>query len=154
MDLQEIPDSITLDRDEPLESKPYPDEKLKFFSHKWLHRALYSINSDPRFQETAAGKGIRANFVIEAHPEWAPPVFYMIAEDGFLCEAGFGEIDNAFAAHASYETWVGLVTKELDPVKALMTRKIRIEGLLQLLPMHEAFIALVKATRDDPVEYE
>lgn len=136
-----------------MDEKPYATEKLKFFSHKWLHRALYSINTNDEFKEKASGKGIRANFVIEDNPEWAPPVFYMIAIDGFLCEAGFGEIDKAFAAQASYETWVGLVTKELDPLKALVTRKIKIEGLMTLLPMQEAFVALVRATRDDPVDY-
>lgn len=153
MDQAEIPDSIHLSRDDPIEDKPYADETLRFFSHKWLHRALYSINSNEEFQQKAAGKGIRANFVVEENPAWSPPVFYMIAEDGFLTEAGFGEIDDAFSAFAAYDTWVGLVTKELDPLKALVTRKIRIEGLLQLLPMQEAFVALVRATRDDPVTY-
>lgn len=153
MDPESIPKNISLEPGQPLDDKPYANERLKFFSHKWLHRALYSINSNEEFKEKARGKGIRANFVIEDNPEWAPPVFYMIAREGFLCEAGFDEIDDAFSAHATYKSWVGLVTKELDPLKALITRKIRIEGLLQLMPMQDAFIALVRATRDDPVDY-
>lgn len=150
----EIPESIKLSRDARVIEKPDAGKTLKFFSYEWLHRALYSINANEEFKAVAKGKGIRANFVVGDNPEWAPPVFYMIADDGFLIEAGFGEIGNAFSAIADYSTWVGLVTKDLDPLKALVTRKIKIEGLMQLLPMQDAFVALVRATRDDPVEYE
>lgn len=149
----EIPDKILLPRGDSLDEKPYADEKLKFFSHKWLHRALYSINADERFFKAAEGKSLATNFIVDENPEWAPPCFHMVVDDGWMGEAGFGPLEDAVSVEMTYNNWADLVTGELEPILAIVTRKIKVEGIMKLLPMQDVFVAIVKATRDDPVDY-
>ena len=113
-----------------------------FPSKEWVEEAVRLVNSDP--EAVHAGVGWEGDFgaVVEAEPGKLSITFsvHVVPKDGRIDRLrvvpdpdDFDEIEPAYLARAPYSVWKGLLTGTLDPVEAVLQRRIKVEGDLQPL---------------------
>jgi putative sterol carrier protein len=108
-----------------------------FPSAEWCEAAIAVANQDP--DVTRAGLGWVGDIVAVALPERPhlaePFAVYIKPVDGKI--TGFrliddldeiDEIEPAYVAKAPYSVWKGLLTGTMDPIEALVKRKIALQG--------------------------
>jgi putative sterol carrier protein len=113
-----------------------------FPSKEWCELAVRLVNDDP--ESAQAGKGWTGDFgaVVLAEPGKLPRPFtaHLVPRDGRLEKLrvladpdDLEEIEPAYLLRAPYSVWKGLIRGELDPVEAVLKRKIDVRGDLQPL---------------------
>jgi len=111
-----------------------------FPSRAWAEEAMALVNADP--ESVAAGRDWRGDFgiVIEAEPgRLAQPfVAWVHPEDGRIAELrvlvdpdDLDELEPAYRISAPFSVWKALLRGALDPVQALASRRLRVEGEVQ-----------------------
>ncbi|RKH01738.1 hypothetical protein D7Y13_35995 [Corallococcus praedator] len=114
----------------------------KFPSKEWLDEAVRLTNSDPEC--AMAGKGWKGDFgaIIEAEPgKLAKPfVVHVVPGDCRIEKArvlsdpdDLEELEPVYLARAPYSVWKQLLLGTLDPVEAVLKRRISMRGDLQPL---------------------
>ena len=110
----------------------------KFPSDEWVNEYMHQLNTSPDYER--AGKDWERDilFVSEpdrAHPEYA--YFYLDLYHGKCREArllsGPDEKKTGYIISTPFSTWRKIISGELDPIQALMTRKLKLQGDLMLL---------------------
>lgn len=113
-----------------------------FPSTEWCEDAVRLLNSDP---ETAdAGRDWTADFgaIVDAEPGKLAKAFcvHVVPKGGRVEKIkvladpdDLDEIEPAYLARAPYSVWKGLLRGTLDPVEAVLKRRIVVEGDLQPL---------------------
>ncbi|HEY8206697.1 MAG TPA: hypothetical protein VIG99_04390 [Myxococcaceae bacterium] len=113
-----------------------------FPSREWAEAAIALLNADPETAEAGAGWDGDFGVVIEAEPGKLAAAFVAHLEpvDGkvkkfrVLKDADdLEEIEPAYLARAPYSVWKALLRGELDPVEAVLRRRISIQGNVQPL---------------------
>lgn len=112
----------------------------EFMSEAWCRAVVEAAGADP--QAEAAGRGWRGDvaLVVES-PEvessvavWARPENGQIAEWRVLASVEeVGLLQPTYVARASMKTWQGLYEGTLDPVEAVLFRKLRVVGDIEQL---------------------
>ncbi len=113
-----------------------------FPSKEWAEQAVRLVNEDP--EAVHAGKGWVGDFGAVVLPEPGKLnkafVAYLVPKDGRLEKLkvladpdDLEEIEPAYLARAPYSVWKGLIKGELDPVEAVLKRRIDVQGDLQPL---------------------
>ncbi len=123
-----------------------------FPSTAWCEALITAINTDPEARE--AGAGWQGDLVGAVLPVpgllerpfigWCRPEGGLIGS--FRCLEDLEEIDElapAYEARADYTTWRQLLLRELDPVEALVTRRLRFKGALEPIVARVRFKALL-----------
>lgn len=98
------------------------------------------LNADP--ETVAAGRGWRGDFgiVIESEPgkldehfvAWVRPEDGRVAELRVLVDPDdLDEFEPAYRIRAPYSVWKGLLLGRVDPVEAIVKRRLRVEGDVQ-----------------------
>jgi len=98
------------------------------------------LNSDP--ETVAAGRGWRGDFGVVIEPEpgkleehfvvWVRPEEGRVAELRVLVDADdLDELEPAYRISAPYSVWKGLLQGRLDPVEAILKRRLRVDGDVQ-----------------------
>ena len=98
------------------------------------------LNADP--ETVAASRGWRGDFgvVIEAEPgkleehfvAWVRPENGRVAELRVLVDPDdLDEFEPAYRIHAPYSVWKGLLLGSVDPVEAILKRRLRVDGDVQ-----------------------
>lgn len=113
-----------------------------FPSREWCEEAIRAVNGDPEM--AAAGVGWNGDFgaVVEAESGKLAKAFavHIRPKDGRV--EGFEvlrdpdeleEIEPAYVARAPYSVWKALMTGALDPVEAVLKKRIDVQGDLQPL---------------------
>ena len=111
-----------------------------FPSEEWCREAIALAEADPEAE--VAGRGWEGDFCCVMNPEpphlAAPFAIYLKPSGGKVVEFRvlddldeIEEIDPAYVARASYSVWKGLVTGELDPIEAVLRRRIELKGDVQ-----------------------
>jgi putative sterol carrier protein len=113
-----------------------------FPSKEWCEEAVRLTNADPEASAAAADWNADFGIVIEAEqgklekpftvhvePKGGKIARYKILRDPDELE----EIEPAYLARAAYSVWKGLLLGQLDPVEAVLKRKITMTGDLQPL---------------------
>jgi putative sterol carrier protein len=111
-----------------------------FPSREWCELAIRLINADP--EAKAAGAGWRGDVgaVIEAEPGVLerPFTLHLVPVDGtverwkLLADPDdLEELEPAYLARAPYAVWKGLLRGTLDPMEAVLKRRIAVQGDLQ-----------------------
>jgi putative sterol carrier protein len=111
-----------------------------FPSRGWAEAAMAMVNADP--DSVAAGRGWTADFgvVVEAEAgkldqhfvAWVRPEEGRIAELKVLFDPDdLDEIDPAYRIRAPYSVWKGLLLGSVDPVEAILKRRLRVDGDVQ-----------------------
>lgn len=98
------------------------------------------LNADP--ETVAAGRGWSGDFgiVIESEPgkleehfvAWVRPEDGRVAELRVLVDPDdLDEFEPAYRIRAPYSVWKGLLLGRVDPVEAIVKRRLRVEGDVQ-----------------------
>jgi hypothetical protein len=111
-----------------------------FPSRAWADQAVALFNSDP--DSVAAGRGWTGDFgvVIEAEQGRLEAAFvaYVLPRDGRIAELriladpdDLDELEPVYRIRAPYSVWKGLLQGTVDPVQAIVQRKLRVDGDVQ-----------------------
>ena len=109
-----------------------------FPTSEWIAALKDKLNSDERYAQIAAKWEGDMRFSIEPSGTLKEPVLaYMDLWHG-KCRDAFIETDPearnpAFVLKAPYENFSKIVTGQLDPMQALMTRKLGVQGNMAVL---------------------
>ncbi|MEW5868905.1 MAG: SCP2 sterol-binding domain-containing protein [Chloroflexota bacterium] len=110
----------------------------KFPSEAWLQALMEKLNSDAQYAQAAKNWEGDMAFVIEPGSALSEPVrFYLDLWHG-KCRDAFVFDDSrpvkpVFTLKAPYENYVRLLKGELDPMQALLTRKLGVQGNMAVL---------------------
>lgn len=109
-----------------------------FPSQEWVQIAMEKINSDAHYAQVARNWEGDLRFAIEPEGAVDKPIWiYMDLWHG-KCRQAFiedasSDINPAFVLKAPYSHFVQIVRGELDPMQALLTRKLNVQGNLAML---------------------
>ena len=113
-----------------------------FPSKEWCEEAIRLVNADPEVPE--AGAGWQGDFGAIVEPEAGkltrPFCVHVTPRNGRIEQFkvvpdpdDFDEIEPAYLARAPYSVWKQMIRGELDPMEALMKRRIALRGDVQPL---------------------
>jgi len=111
-----------------------------FPSRGWAEAAMALVNADP--DSVVAGRGWTGDFglVIESEPgkldehfvAWVRPDQGRVAELKVLVDPDdLDELEPAYRVRAPYSVWKGLLLGSVDPVEAILKRKLQVDGDVQ-----------------------
>ncbi|MEW6717151.1 MAG: SCP2 sterol-binding domain-containing protein [Chloroflexota bacterium] len=127
----------------------------RFPDEVWLQNFCQKLNSDGQYARIAQKWEGDLSFVIEAGgPIQSTIVLYMDLWHGACREARVVQEDEkkpAFVLSASYEVYEKVLSGELDPMQALLTRKLKVQGnyayLMRNVPV---ILDFVRCAREVP----
>jgi putative sterol carrier protein len=112
-----------------------------FPSKEWCEAALALLNADP--ESSAAGEGWKGDFgaVIEAEGALKKPFAVHCVPVGGRVEKfkvladpdDLDELEPVYLARAPYSVWKALMKGTLDPIEAILKRRIQLKGDVQPL---------------------
>lgn len=110
----------------------------KFPSPEWLQALEHKLNSDEHYAQVARNWEGDMLVTVEAGGNLAAPIdFYLDLWHGKCRQAyihdGSQQVKPALVLRLPYENGVRLLKGELDPMQALLTRKIGVQGNMALL---------------------
>jgi putative sterol carrier protein len=111
-----------------------------FPSRGWAEAAMALVNADPEIAD--AGRGWMGDFgvVIEAEAgkldedfvAWIRPEAGRVLELRVLVDPDdLDEFEPAYRLRAPYSVWKGLLRGSVDPVEAIVKRRLRVDGDVQ-----------------------
>jgi putative sterol carrier protein len=104
---------------------------VKFLTPEWATALEAALNASASFKQAAAGHNALIQQII-ATPDGETHYWTKIADGGV--EIGFGDAESPDATITqSYETAVALAHRELSPVTAFMTGKLKVGGNMGML---------------------
>jgi putative sterol carrier protein len=114
---------------------------VRFPSAEWLDAYVTKINASPEYGEAAATWEGDLTYVFGAEPDKGVPQDVWVWMDLFhgRCRAqryDVGEEEGSkakFLIRAPYTRWKEVMTGELDPIKGMMTGKLKLKGNLATL---------------------
>lgn len=112
-----------------------------FPSAEWLDAYAAKINASPEYAEAAATWEGDLTYVFGAEPDKGVPADVWVWMDLFhgACRSqryDVGEVDGSaakFLIRAPYTRWKEVMTGDLDPIKGMMTGKLKLKGNLATL---------------------
>lgn len=113
-----------------------------FPSKEWCEEAIRLVNGDPEAAQAGAGWEGDFGAVIDAEPGKLskPFVVYVVPRDGRIEKFkvlgdpdDLEEIEPAYLARAPFSVWKGLIQGTVDPVEAVLKKRINVKGDLQPL---------------------
>jgi putative sterol carrier protein len=104
-----------------------------FLNQAWVDRLVEKLNSDARYAQIASKWEGDFAFVIEPTGDLTQPIFIYVDLWHGTCRSGrfllgLQDITAAFTMTATYEDIKKVLTGKLDPMQALMIRKLRLQG--------------------------
>jgi putative sterol carrier protein len=114
----------------------------KFPSKEWCEEAVRLTNTDP--EAASAGQGWTGDFgaIVDAEPGKLAKTFvvHILPKNGRIEKLhvladpdDLDEFEPAYVARAPYSVWKELLRGTLDPVEAVLKRRISVKGDLQPL---------------------
>ncbi len=112
----------------------------RFPSKEWCEEAVRLVNSDPESSLAAQGWQGEIGVIVDAEPGKLSRVFVVhLVPRGTRIEKlrvlddpdDLDEIEPAYLARAPYSVWKQLLQGSLDPVEAVLRRRIAVKGDLQ-----------------------
>jgi putative sterol carrier protein len=113
-----------------------------FPSKEWCEEAVRLTNEDPESAHAAHGWQGDVGAIIDAEPGKLERAFvvYVVPRDGRIEKLkvldepdDLDELEPAYLARAPYSVWKQLLQGSLDPVEAVLRRRIAVKGDLQQL---------------------
>ncbi|GAB4528801.1 MAG: SCP2 sterol-binding domain-containing protein [Anaerolineae bacterium] len=135
------------------------EEKLLFATEAWLQQLHQEINRSEAYRQAARNWEGDFYFVVEPEGSLAEPVYmYMDLWHG-TSRAAFivqdsAEKDPEFIISAPASTWKDVIELRLDPLKGLMTKKLKLKGnMAKIMRAVKAANELVRCTTRVPTEF-
>ena len=129
---------------------------LLFPSEEWLKALVDELNNSQEYRDAA--KNWEGDFYFIIEPEGSlkeRSIAYMDLWHG-ECRDAFkaddpGQKSPVFELRAPVKTWKGVLSKKIDPIQGLMTRKLKLRGpMVKVMKAPKAAIELVEcATKID-----
>lgn len=134
---------------------------VAFASQEWLDEYKVLINQSEAYREAAAGweGAIAYHFEPEPDRNWPDPTYVLMdLMHGECRDARLTDREEAeqapFLIRGPYTRWKQVVTRELDPIKAMMQGKLRVSGDLATLVRYvDAANELVNLAASIPTEF-
>jgi len=110
----------------------------KFPTAEWIQALNEKLNSDERYAQVARNWEGDMLFQVDASGVLTEPAqFYLNlwhgkCRDAFVVD-GTREVKPVFTLKAPYDNYVRLLKGELEPMQALLTRKIGVQGNMAVL---------------------
>jgi len=114
----------------------------KFPSKEWCEEAVRLVNEDPERSLAAQGWQGEIGVIVDAEPGKLAKAFvaHVVPRDARIEKLrvldepdDLDEYDPAYLARAPYTVWKQLLQGSLDPVEAVLRRRIAVKGDLQQL---------------------
>ena len=130
----------------------------KFPTAEWLQALIDKLNSDEKYAQVARNWEGDMVFVIESGGPIAEEIeFYLDLWHGKCRDAymldGTRQVEPTFVLRGPYENYVRLLKGELDPMQALLTRKLGVKGnmaiLMRSVPTVLDFVRCCREVTDD-----
>jgi putative sterol carrier protein len=110
----------------------------KFPTAEWIQALNEKLNSDQRYAQVA--RNWEGDMLFQVDPSGVltePAQFYLDlwhgkCRDAFVVD-GTREVKPVFTLKAPYDNYVRLLKGELEPMQALLTRKIGVQGNMAVL---------------------
>ncbi len=105
----------------------------QFPAPDWIATLKDKLNNDMRYAEIAQNWEGDMLFVIEPAGNLSQPVTYYLdlwhgkCRDAYIVEDS-GQIKPVFTLKGTYDNYVRLLKGELDPMQAMLTRKLGVQG--------------------------
>jgi putative sterol carrier protein len=131
----------------------------EFLTEEWLNSFEEKLNTDSNYAEIAKNWEGDINLQIDPGKMLAEPVtVYFDLWHGKCREAYFVEDGNsreaAFAMNGKYEDYVRILTGNLHPMQAMLTRKLNVKGnmafLMRNVPTVLDFVRCAQEVTDIP----
>jgi putative sterol carrier protein len=109
-----------------------------FPSPEWLTGLMEKLNSDQRYAQIARNWEGDMLVLIEAGGNLSQPVSYYLdlwhgkCRDAFVMDDS-KQIKPVFTLRAPYENYIRLLKGELDPMQAMLTRKLSLHGNMTVM---------------------
>jgi putative sterol carrier protein len=131
----------------------------KFPSNEWIVALCEELNNSGAYAEAAKNWEGDFYFIVEpGGPFTGQATLYMDLWHG-KCRSAMAvsdptEKDPAFVMSARYDTWVKVIQNQLDPIKGLMTRQLKLKGNMTMIMKNvKAAQELVGCCVNVPTEY-
>ena len=110
----------------------------KFITPEWVQALIDKLNSDEKYAHTARNWEGDFRFVIEPSGSLTEPLYFYVDLWHGKCRDGYFEKDDlgkkpAFVLKATYDNMKRILTGNLDPMQAMMTRKLNVHGSMVLM---------------------
>ncbi len=110
----------------------------KFPTPEWIQALMDKLNTDERYAQVAHNWEGDMAFVVEAGgPVPAETSYYLDLWHGKCRNAFVMDAEHpaapVFTLHASYDNYVRLLKGEIEPMQALLTRKIGVQGNMAII---------------------
>lgn len=115
------------------------EEKIYFPSEVWLEEYVKKINENPKYAKAAANW--EGDFLYVIEPDGTEPeqfraqkiiTYYDLwhgkCRKAFLITPETGTPDSEFVCSGKYSVWVKVLQGKLDPIKALLSRQLKLKG--------------------------
>lgn len=127
-----------------------------FPSREWCEQAIALVNADPESVE--ASRGWQGDFGVVIDAEGAlrkPFVAYAEPRDGKIQKFklladpdDLDELEPSYLARAPYSVWKGLLTGAVDPVEAVLKRRIQLQGNVQQIMERMKYKGIAERLRE------
>lgn len=132
-----------------------------FPSQEWVEAFKDAVNNNPDYR--TAAKTWEGDFYFVVEPDASssfsePVIMYMDLWHG-ECREAYLVTDRSqkkpeFVISAPYSVWKQVVTGKLDPIKGLMTRKLKLQGnMMKIMRAVKAANELVRSCTFVPTEF-
>jgi putative sterol carrier protein len=134
---------------------------VAFPTEAWFQDLVTRINASDAYREAAADWEGDIAFLVEAEPDRGLPadvwglldLWHGACRGGGVIQADRGR-EAAYILRAPYSRWKEVVTGELDPIKAMMQGKLKVQGdLPTIVRQVRAANELVELTQQIPTEF-
>ena len=126
---------------------------VQFLSEEWATAVQGAVNSSDAFRSAVANAALKLQFNISDAP--GGEISYFLAAADGVAEVSLGQVDAPdVTVGESYETAIGISKGDLNVQTAFMSGKLKVEGNLAKLMMHQnAIMQWQAATKDLEVDY-
>ncbi len=126
---------------------------VQFLSDEWATAVQGAVNSSDAFRSAVANATLKLQFNVSDAPGGANS-YYLAAADG-EADVALGQLDDADVTIGwTYETATAVAKGDLNVQTAFMSGKLKVEGNLAKLMMHQnAIMQWQAATKDLDVDF-
>ena len=134
-------------------------DSIAFATDQWIKRLADECNNNKAYQEAARNWEGDIYFIVEPDdPQQEPIYMYMDLYHGRCRQAfvpeDYNTLDPEFRISGSLKVWRAIAKKQMDPMKALITRQLSVKGnMTKIMRNAKAANALVNCTTKFETEF-
>ena len=130
---------------------------MKLGSPEYLEDVKKRSNSDEEYRRLAKGENVSYTMIMKAEPDKGVPEDVIVGEqlkDGEVVDVWQGMRDTDFTLTAKYGVWVDVLRGQLNAVKALSLRRLKVKGSFLKLLKSKSTDRWVEVLMSIPTEFE